>query len=283
MAAEKHLGVDLGGTQIRAGLVESGSILQLAAGPTNSGGTADDLLQQLFTLIDQVITSDTMSIGIGVPGLVDLSSGVVHDLVFIPSWKAIPLQKIVQEKYALPVCINNDANCFALGEWIAGKGKGKESLAVITLGTGMGTGIILHNKLYSGKHCGAGEFGMIDYLDHNIEYYVSGSFFSQVYGLNGKTVYEKARNGCQSALEMYRQFGKHLGNAIKTILYALDVDTIILGGSVSVAWPFFQESMWQSIHGFAYKKTLEDLTVEVAEPGNGGIIGAASLFQDSIK
>lgn len=283
MPGDIHVGVDLGGTQVRAGLVEQDNIHRMVSLPTNGRGTSDDVLQQLFSVIDQVITNETRSIGIGVPGLVDIQDGVVYDLVFIPSWKDIPLGQIIRERYGLPVCINNDANCFALGEWKAGKGRGRDNLAGLTIGTGMGTGIVINNKLYSGKHCGAGEFGMIDYLGHNLEYYTSGQFFEHVYLVNGKIVFERAMNGDLAAIDMYKQFGTHLGNAIKFVLYALDVELIVLGGSVSAAWQWFNEPMWQSVKGFAYKKYLEDLSIEVSELENGGIIGAAALYNDSIK
>jgi glucokinase len=180
------------------------------------------------------------------------------------------------------VIINNDANCFAVGEYYFGKGVEGDSMVGLTIGTGLGSGIILKGKLYSGKNCGAGEFGMIDYLDQCIEYYASGQFFKNVYDIDGENVFNKAKEGDTLALQMYEELGGHLGNAIKTILYALEVDKIILGGSVRHALPYFQRTMWERIRTFAYKRTVEQLRIEVSELENSGILGAAALHYDSL-
>ena len=176
------------------------------------------------------------AIGIGVPGLVNAGEKMVYDVVYIPSWKEVPLQKWMQDRYQIPVFVDNDANCFALGEFYFGKGKGVNSMIGLTVGTGLGSGIIIDKKLYSGKNGGAGEFGMIDYLDHSCEYYASGQFFENVYKMNGEEVFKNAKEGNAIAIKMYEEMGTHLGNAIKMILYALDVELIVLGGSVRHAW-----------------------------------------------
>ena len=100
----------------------------------------------------------------------------------------------MEERFAIPVLINNDANCFAVGEYYFGKGVEGDSLVGLTIGTGLGSGIILKGKLYSGKNCGAGEFGMIDYLDHFIEYYASGQFFKNVYDIDGEVDFRKSES-----------------------------------------------------------------------------------------
>ena len=188
----------------------------------------------------------------------------------------------MEERFQVPVLINNDANCFAVGEYYFGKGIERGSMVGLTIGTGLGSGIILNGKLYSGKNCGAGEFGMIDYLDHYIEYYASGQFFKNVYGIDGEEVFEKATDGDERYIRMYREMGTHLGNAIKTILYALEVHHIVLGGSVRHAYSFFQEPMWERINTFAYKQTIDNLKIELSELENSGILGAAALHYDSL-
>ena len=117
------------------------------------------------------------AIGIGVPSVVDTHTGIVYDVQNIPSWKEVAIAQKMQELYKLPVLVNNDANCFALGEYHFGKGKGTKSMVGVTIGTGIGAGIIINGKLYCGPNCGAGEFGMIGYLDKVVEYYASGQFF----------------------------------------------------------------------------------------------------------
>ena len=170
-----------------------------------------------------------------------------------------------------------------MGEFYFGKGKGHDSFVGLTIGTGLGSGIIINKKLYTGNHCGAGEFGMIPYLDQCYEYYASGQFFQNVYNENGQDVFKRADQGDTNALNMYAEMGMHLGNAIKTILFALDINLIVLGGSVRKAFPYFSKSMWESIQDFPFKRTVESLKIEVSELENSGIYGAAALYLDLSK
>jgi glucokinase len=223
------------------------------------------------------LTKSTTAIGIGVPGLVDAAQAIVYDVVNIPAWKEVTLKKLLEERYQIPVLVNNDANCFAIGEFYFGKGKDQDSMIGLTIGTGLGSGIIINKKLYAGRNGGAGEFGMINYLDKYYEYYASGQFFQNIYQTDGEIVFKKAQSGDAAALKMYEEFGMHLGNAINTILYAFDTDLIVLGGSVKQSLPYFSKTMWQQIKTFAYGKAIESLRIEVSELTNSGILGAAAL------
>ncbi len=274
------IGIDLGGTNIRAGSVKNKEITAIKTERINSQLPAEEIMQQVFNVIDSMADENVFGIGIGVPGLVNEERGIVFDVINIPSWREVPLKNILEERYQVPVLINNDANCFAVGEYHFGKGQGSGSMIGMTIGTGLGSGIILNGKLYSGRNCGAGEFGMIDYLDNYVEYYASGQFFQNVYKIDGGEVFQKASQGDPSALNMYNEFGKHLGNAIKIILYALEPAKIVFGGSVRQAWPFFQKSMWERIQTFAYKQTIQNLSIEISELENSGILGAAALHYD---
>lgn len=276
------IGIDLGGTNIRGGLVNGRQLVNIASEKINSQAPAEIIVEQLFNLTEKLIDTSVTAIGIGVPGLVNEERGIVFDVLNIPSWTEIPLKQLMEERFQIPVLINNDANCFAVGEYYFGKGVEGDSMVGLTIGTGLGSGIILKGKLYAGKNCGAGEFGMIDYLDHFIEYYASGQFFKNVYDVDGEVIFEKAKAGDADALKMYGEFGAHLGNAIKTILYALEVDKIILGGSVRHAYPFFEKSVWERLDTFWYKRTIENLKIEVSELENSGILGAAALHYDSL-
>lgn len=280
MNAKSTLGIDLGGTNIRGALVKENVLQKMLLQTVDSKASFDEVLHNFFAFTDQLFDHSVQAIGIGVPGLV--SNGTVYDIVNIPAWKEISLQQLMQERYSVPVFINNDANCFALGEFYFGKGKGVDSMLGLSVGTGLGAGIIINKKLYEGKNCGAGEFGMIDYLDHCYEYYASGQFFQNSYGTSGDVVFKIAAEGNNDAIKMYQQFGVHLGNAIKTILYALDVDLIILGGSVSKAFPFFSKTMQQQIETFAYKRTIEKLKIEVSELEHCGVLGAAALCYNEV-
>lgn len=276
------IGIDLGGTNIRGGLVNGKQIVKIESERIDSQAPAEAIVAQLFNVTERILNDSVTAIGIGVPGLINEDRGIVFDVLNIPSWTEVPLKQLMEERFAIPVIINNDANCFAVGEYYFGKGMEGESMVGLTIGTGLGSGIILKGKLYSGRNCGAGEFGMIDYLDHYIEYYASGQFFKNVYGIDGEVIFEKAKAGDATALKMYEELGSHLGNAIKTILYALEVDKIILGGSVRHAYPFFSKCLWERLKTFAYKRTIENLKIEISELENSGILGAAALHYDSL-
>lgn len=276
------IGIDLGGTNMRGGLVKGNLLTDIKSEKINAMASAEEILLQLFNLTDRLINTTVTAIGIGVPGLVNEERGIVFDVINIPSWTEIPLKQLMEERFHIPVLINNDANCFAVGEYYFGKGEEGDSMVGLTIGTGLGTGIILRGKLYSGKNCGAGEFGMIDYLDHYIEYYASGQFFKNVYDIDGEEVFQKAKKGDSTALKMYEEFGVHLGNALKTILYALEVDKIVIGGSVRHALPFYEKCMWERLRTFAFKRTIDNLKIHVSELENSGILGAAALHYDSL-
>ncbi len=151
----------------------------------------------------------------------------------------------------------------------------------LTIGTGLGGGVIINNKLFAGYNCGAGEIGLLPYKDNMLEYYCSGSFFRNVYGLDGVEVFEAALRGDARALEIYAELGTHVGQAIKAVIYTYDPELIVLGGSVSQAYDLFSEAMWKEIRTLAYAKTLERIRIEVSELKNSGILGAAALYYDA--
>lgn len=277
------IGIDLGGTNIRAGKVHNSGAEKIVSQRLLKTDRAEDIVQQLFGITEQLFSEDVQAIGIGVPGMVNEENGMVFDVMNIPAWKELPLKQLIEERFQVPVQVNNDANCFALGEYYFGKGRVGGNMVGLTIGTGLGAGIILNGKLYSGRYAGAGEFGMIDYLDHYIEYYASGQFFSNVYKIDGEEVFNRATLGDAEALRMYSEMGTHLGNAVKTVLYALEPDLIIFGGSVRKAYAFFKDAMWSRIGTFAYKQTIEKLSIELSELENSGILGAAALHYDSLK
>lgn len=278
MNSSHIIGIDLGGTNISAGLVIRNELQKISSRKINAYGSAEEVLEELFSVTDELMNDSVTSIGIGVPGLVDIEKGLVFDVVNIPSWKEIALRKWMEERYHLPVSINNDANCFALGEFYFGKGKDCHSMIGLTIGTGLGSGLILNKKLYSGKNCGAGELGMISYLDKYYEYYASGQYFKNVYQMDGEVVFKNALKGDTKAIKMYEEMGAHLGNAIRMILYALDVELIILGGSVRHAYSYFSKTMWQQINTIAFQKSARGLRIEISELENSGVLGAAALF-----
>ena len=277
----KVIGIDLGATNVRGAVVIDGELSPIEAARIHSDGTVEEVLNDIYQVVDKLITNDVAAIGIGVPSVVDVKQGIVYDVLYIPSWVEVPLKKLMEERYHIPVFVNNDANCFAVGEYHFGKGKGVDAMIGLTLGTGLGAGLIINKKLYAGQNCGAGEFGCLDYRDNILEYYASGSFFQNVYGLDGTKVFEEAQKGDQRALERYAELGTHIGNAIKMVMYSLDPELIILGGSVRLAYDYFQQTMWEQIRTFMYSKSIERIRIDVSALQNSGILGAAALYYDA--
>jgi glucokinase len=283
MNDQKVIGLDLGASNIRGGLIHAAGLSQIHSRRIQSNGSVEEVLDDIYAIIDLLIEKDVMAIGIGVPSVVDVEQGIVYDVQYIPSWKEVHLKSILEERYHVPVFVNNDANCFVLGEYYFGKGTGVENFVGLAIGTGLGAGIIINHRLYAGPNCGAGEFGMVDYLDHCFEYYCSGQYFQNVYDVDGQVVFDKAKSGDLQAQQWYAEMGMHLGNAIKMIMYTYDTSLIIFGGSVRYAYPFFSKMMWERINGFAYKKSLAKFRIEISELENSSILGAAGLYYNSRK
>lgn len=279
MAANKNIiGVDLGGTNIRAGRVQDNSIVETARFKTPSHGTEKEVLDAVCNCISQCFNKQTKGIGIGVPSVVDTEKGIVYDVVNIPSWKEVALGDYLKKKFNVPVYINNDANCFVAGEKFFGKGKPYRNIVGLITGTGLGLGLIINNKLFDGTNCCAGEFGMLPYLDHNYEYYCSGQYFTNIKNTDAALEYENAKKGDGEAQNNYNEFGRHMGMLVKSILYAYDPDIIIMGGSLTNAFEFFKTPMYSEIKGFEFRNTLKNLKIEISEMEEPAILGAAALF-----
>lgn len=275
---ENIIGVDLGGTNIRAGKVAGQIIVQASEMPTPSSGTEQEVIEQLFAVIDKCFDDNTKSIGVGVPSVVDVEKGIVYDVMNIPSWKVVPLKDILESRYKVPVYINNDANCFALGEKYYGKARSCKSIVGLTIGTGMGSGLIFNGKLFEGKNCGAGEVGNITYLNSNYEHYCSGQFFAEEKSVSAFDAFNLAESGDEAAIQMFAEYGFHMGQAIKTVLYAYDPEIIILGGSLTKSYEYFKSAMFDAVQDFAYRNVLENLKIEISELEHSAIYGAAALY-----
>ncbi|MGE5395476.1 MAG: ROK family protein, partial [Candidatus Saccharibacteria bacterium] len=274
--------VDLGGTNITAVLIEETRVLKQYTCTTPYDQSKEVVVDAVAGAISEVFDQKITGIGIGVPGLVDLQQNVVLDVVNIPSWDVVPLKKLLEERFHKPVYVNNDANCFALGEKYYGKGKEFKNFVGMTIGTGLGAGIVINNHLYPGRFCGAGEFGTIYYLDKTIEAYASGQFFKDQ-NLSGKDLARQAASGDPKALALFHELGKHIGRAIANVLYALAPEAIILGGSVSHSFPFFESGMrWVLENEFPYQRLYQSLKIECSELDNSAGLGASSLVLDAI-
>src|ERR1700752_1514500 len=120
----KVIGIDLGATNIRGAVVSDEHISDIISRRIQTKGTEEQVLQDVYSLVDALIDKDVKAIGIGVPSVVDVQRGIVYDVIHIPSWKEVHLKELLETKYHIPVFVNNDANCCALGEYYFGKGKG---------------------------------------------------------------------------------------------------------------------------------------------------------------
>lgn len=277
------LGIDLGGTNVRIGLVENDSLVKVESFPTNKNGDAISILDDIYRLIDHFSNEKISAIGVGVPSVVNVEKGIVYDVQNIPSWKEVHLKDLLKKKFKIPVYINNDANCFVCGEKYFGKAKKYKNVLGLIIGTGLGAGIIINEELYAGKNCGAGEFGMIQFKDKSYEYYCSGQFFINKYHTTGEELFKRAENGEKKALKIFSEFGSNLGEAIKTIMYSLDPEIIILGGSVSMSFKYFKDKMYKSLNNYYYSRAIDKLEIQVSEIKNIAILGAASLCYNEVR
>ncbi len=284
MTTTKHgalIGVDLGGTKVAAGRINGNipdAVLKKFI-PAQSDNP-QDIIEVIIDVITELFNEDILGIGIGIPSLINRDEGIVNDVQNIPSWKEVHLKAILEQHFNVPVFLDNDANCFALGEARYGKGRREKDFVGLTLGTGMGGGIIKNGFLLPDAHCGSGEFGNIPYLDATYEDYCSGKFFIGKYGIKGEEMAMAASQGNSAALQAFEIFGQHLGNAIKTIKLAVDPRKVIIGGSVAKARKYFEQSMFRSIADFPYKQGLKHFEVLFSEEKNIAVLGAASLYLD---
>lgn len=279
MKAGQYIGVDLGGTKFSMGRVEKGQVVEQVQEDISNRASKEAILSVLTSKLDQLITSEVKGIGVGVPGIVDQNTGIIYDIQNIPAWKEVPLQKLLEQRFGIPVVLNNDANCFALGEKLFGKGKAYHNFVGLSIGTGLGMGVIIEDRLYSGVMCGAGEIGMLPYKEGIVEEYAGSFLFQRDYGASAKELNEEALKGNIKARTAFEVFGRHLGEAIKIILFMYAPEAIILGGSISKAFQFYENSLWEVIRTFDYPKQIEHLKIEVSIQSNLAILGASALCQ----
>ena len=275
------IGVDLGGTKVSAGRVENGRVAAQVTAPIDARASEPKVLASVIETIARVFAPDAAGIGIGVPSVVDVERGVVYDVQNIPSWKEVPLGEILGGRFERPVYVNNDANCFAAGEKHFGKGKPYRHFAGVTLGTGVGTGLIIDGRLYNGANCGAGEFGMVPYRDSVLEHYAGGLYFERHYGLKGEAAQARAERGDPDAVRMFEEFGGHVGDALMIIMLAVDPQAIILGGSVVRSFALFEKPMRRRLEAFPYQRSAERLVIEVSDEPQIAVLGAAALCLDA--
>lgn len=269
------IGVDLGGTNIRVGLVDNEHLVSKASAPCPKAGEKV-VLEQIMALIRKQMSDDVTSIGVGVPSVVDRERGIVYNVANIPSWKEVHLREILEEEFHRPAYINNDANCFTLGEHYFGEGRKYKDFVGLTIGTGIGTGLILNGKLYNGHNTGAGEICSLPFREKDYEYYCASRFFETVH-TTGKELGEKAREGDEQALKAWSLFGDNLGCLIEAVIYAYDPEAIILGGGIAEAFPYFKDAVYLHLKEFPYPESVARLHIAPSQLKDAALLGAAML------
>jgi glucokinase len=277
------IGVDIGGTSINAGRITNGELVKICSHETGAHRTAEEILDTLFTTIQEVWTYEVVAIGIGTPGLLDLSNGTILNIKNIPAWKGMPLKHHLENRFNVPAFVNNDANCYALGEKYFGKARGMKNVVGITLGTGLGAGVIINDKLHCGLAGGAGEFGSITYLKSNMEAYCSSEFFSRKHNTSGIEAFNKAMSLDANAQLLFNEFGYHLGQMVKIVLLTLAPDAIIFGGSISKSFPLFIAPLRKSLNDFPLQEVSKKVMIDYSELEHLAIFGAAALYYDSMN
>jgi glucokinase len=264
------------------------------------------VLEKISSQIKQLLDKDTRAIGIGIPGQVDLKNGRVLNLINIPGFKDIALKKDLENEFRLPVALQNDAKCFAIGERKFGAhGKKYENFVGMTIGTGIGCGIIIDGKIYSGKDNFAGEFGhtilKVDGPDCNcgkkgcFEQFASGSGIEKraiemLRAANLKTalkedeittkkIFQEALKGDEFAKKVVEESAYFLGLGISNIITALNPEAIILGGSVSKSFGQMEKITLETIRENTFQPAGQT-PVLVSTLENPALFGAAALAME---
>jgi glucokinase len=315
------VGVDLGGTNIVAGaLAEDGSdLIALRSEPTRADQGAEAVVDRIVRMIDTVIAEtiaqtgakrdDMIGIGVGAPGPLDRERGIV---VTTPNlgWTNYPLRDAISEKARLPVRIDNDANCATLGEWWLGAAKGASNVIGMTIGTGIGGGIIIGGRLYHGSSDVAGEIGhaTIDITGRRckcgnygcLEAYASGpsiadrareavsgddeAMLMRMVGgdphkITAATVYEAAKRGDDAALDVVRETARFLGAGIANLLNIFNPEVVVVAGGVTQAGDTLFLPLRREVKKRAFKPAVEACEIVPGTLTAAGVVGAVAAYK----
>jgi len=275
------IGVEISAPEVRIGRIKGEKVQEESLIRIDTDLAKDVILDEISTSIENLINDDVVGIGVGVPSIVDVKNGIVYEVSRIPSWNEVHLRAHLESKFSLPVYVNNDANCFATGVKHFGKGKNFKNIIGLIIGEGMGAGVIVENKLFSGSNCGVGEFGKLPFKDSDYESYCSTNFFKEHNNITFSKALDLADKGDIKALRIFEKYGYLLGTAIKSILYTYDPEIIVLGGSAIAGYEYFKDSMNLQVNSFIFNRTIANIKIDVARQDNLGVLGAAALYYDA--
>lgn len=294
MIQKNIIALDIGGTNIKYACVSrEGKIFSSGNLPTEAGRGVEVLLSKIEQIIQKYLDQDTIGIAVSATGQIDFFQGkVVGGNPIIPGWIGCELVKILEEKYKLPCILENDVNCAALGEAWLGAGKGEKDFLCLTIGTGIGGGIILNQDLYRGASSVAGEFGKL-YLEEKAGTYEQHASMTallkqveQREGIsrNGKEIFQLYWKNDFGIVEIVDRWIENIAEGLRTLLYLWNPSCIILGGAVTHQGKPFQEKIEQALSKKITENYLRCLQIRFASLGNqAGLLGAAYLLLEKIK
>ena len=310
----KHsIGIDLGGTDIKAGLVSATGELScqvvlpthVDAGPKAVASRIAEATREVLAKADEQRTTDIIGIGLGAPGLIIAETGVVHFSPNFPGWTDIPLVDDVKKALgiqSLPVFMDNDVNAMTLGELRHGAGVGYQSIVALTLGTGVGGGVVIDGQVYhgsrntagelghtvvepNGRYCGCGNQGCLEayagaknIVERTQEKIAAGSNTKLTSELTPKRIAAAAHAGDSLAVEIFAETGVYIGIALTSIAHVLNPEVAIIGGGIAEAG---ESLLFEPIRNEFTKRAMDIpgmMKIVPATLGNrAGIVGAAML------
>ena len=284
------IGVDLGGTAIKMGrFLADGTCLEKISLATPQPASPQPAVKAIARGVNQLNQNLTSSaIGLGVPGPTDVRRRIAKKSINLLGWDDVPVANWLEAQTGLPTVLENDANCAAIGEAWLGAGKQFQNFILLTLGTGVGGGIFLNGKLFTGRCGAAGELGLIT-LNPNgfdcrsgnqgsLEQYASIGSIVRSTGKQPAQMGQLAQSGDERALEFWQNYGKTLGAGLASLIYVLTPEAIIIGGGISASSQFFLPSAFAEIKRRVVAPSRPNLQLLTATLGNqAGMLGAAKL------
>jgi len=323
MADQWIVGVDLGGTTTKIAFINlNGEIIHKWEIPTDHSEEGKYITLNIAHSIEQQLESLSQSkekligIGMGAPGPVDYEAGIILNVVNLGWQDNFPLQASLEELTSLPAAVENDANCAALGEMWNGAGKGSKDLVCVTLGTGVGGGVIAGGNIVQGKNGAAGEIGHITAIPFGgascncgktgcletvasatgivrlahteLSSGKSSGELAEIYAKDGKVtakdVFDSARKGDDTANKVIAEVAFHLGLALANIANTLNPEKIVLGGGVSKAGDILLDAIKENFSKYAFSAVKNSTQITLATLGNdAGVIGAAWLIKHKLN
>ncbi|MDD2679244.1 MAG: ROK family protein [Candidatus Omnitrophica bacterium] len=306
MAKKFIICIDLGGTNLKVALLDLNyKIKDREILSTRSFMEKDDLIQGIVHSVNRFIKYNALSkaqilgVGLGLPGPIDAKRGIVHFFPNIPGWKEVALRDILRKKLSLAVYLDNDAKLMTLAEHKLGAAKGYRNVLCMTLGTGIGGGIIINNKLYRGFNNAAGEIGHLPINEKGAPCNCGALGCLEAYVGNQRIIKEARKTFKRSitleelswlaikrnrlAIAVWRKTGGHLGFALAGVVNLLNLDAIVIGGGVAGAGNVLFESIKQALKDQAMSVQAGHVKIFKAKLGNeAGLIGAAIMVKEGL-